>query len=140
MWADALSGHKGFASTSISLMYCFCRFREFPDKDTYHFNGTLSQLRVFEIAAARLGSFTLAAEGLCIAQPTVSVQIRKLTETVGVQLFINQGRGICLTDAGQCLYELCQAIRLLSLTRLYMKWRRMKRHIQATPRLVIGLW
>lgn len=72
-------------------------------------HGTLSQLRVFE-AAARLGSFTLAAEDLCIAQPTVSVQIRKLTETIGVQLFINQGRGICLTEAGQYLYELCQAI------------------------------
>jgi LysR family transcriptional regulator, low CO2-responsive transcriptional regulator len=72
-------------------------------------HGTFSQLRVFE-AAARLGSFTLAAEELCIAQPTVSVQIRKLTDTIGVQLFINKGRCVCLTEAGRCLFELCQAI------------------------------
>ena len=45
-------------------------------------HGTLPQLRVFE-AVARHGSFTRAAEELYLAQPTVSVQIRKLTETVG---------------------------------------------------------
>ena len=46
-------------------------------------HGMLPQLRVFE-AVARHGSFTRAAEELYLAQPTVSVQIRKLTETVGL--------------------------------------------------------
>ena len=48
-------------------------------------HGTLPQLRVFE-ASARLGNLTRAAEELHIAQPTASVQIRKLTETVGLPL------------------------------------------------------
>ena len=49
-------------------------------------HGILPQFAVFE-ASARLGSFTRAAEELHMAQPTVSAQIKKLTETVGLPLF-----------------------------------------------------
>ena len=52
----------------------------------YFRHGTLPQLHLFE-AAARLGSLRRAAEELHMAQPTASVQIRKLTETIGVPLF-----------------------------------------------------
>ena len=45
-------------------------------------HGTLRQLSVFE-AVARLGSFTRAAQELHMAQPTVSVQIKKLSEKIG---------------------------------------------------------
>lgn len=69
-------------------------------------HGTLPQLRVFE-AAARLGSFARAAEELHMAQPTVSVQIKKLTETVGVPLFEQVGKRVHLTEAGRRLYESC---------------------------------
>lgn len=66
-------------------------------------HGTLPQLAVFE-ASARLGSFTRAAEELHLAQPTVSVQIKKLAETVGLPLFEQVGKRIFLTEPGRRLY------------------------------------
>jgi DNA-binding transcriptional LysR family regulator len=72
-------------------------------------HGMLPQLRVFE-ASARLGSFTRAAQELHMAQPTASVQIRKLSETVGVPLFEQVGKRIYLTEAGRRLYESCREL------------------------------
>jgi DNA-binding transcriptional LysR family regulator len=69
-------------------------------------HGVLPQLRVFE-ASARLGCFARAAEELHLAQPTVSVQIKKLSETVGFPLFEQVGKRIFLTDAGQRVYAGC---------------------------------
>ena len=56
-------------------------------------HGSLPQLAVFE-ACARLGNFTRAAEELHMAQPTVSTQIRKLSETIGLPLFEQIGKRI----------------------------------------------
>src|SRR6188474_3080374 len=64
-------------------------------------HGTLPQLAVFE-ASARLSSFTRAADELHLAQPTVSAQIKKLSETFGVPLFEQVGRKIRLTEPGRC--------------------------------------
>jgi len=72
-------------------------------------HGTLSQLRVFE-AVARLGSYTRAAEELNMAQPTVSVQIKKLTETVGLPLLEQVGKRVHMTAAGQELHRACGEI------------------------------
>lgn len=72
-------------------------------------HGTLPQLRVFE-ASARLGNFSLAALELHMAQPTASIQIKKLTETVGLPLFEQVGRRVYLTDAGQRLYTGCHDV------------------------------
>lgn len=72
----------------------------------YMRHGTLPQLRVFE-ASARLGSFARAAEELHMAPPTASVQIKKLTSTLGVPLFEQVGRRIYLTEAGHRLYASC---------------------------------
>jgi DNA-binding transcriptional LysR family regulator len=69
----------------------------------------LPQLRVFE-ASARLGSLTRAADELHIAQPTASVQIKKLAETVGLPLFEHIGNRVFLTDAGKHLYVGCQDV------------------------------
>ena len=80
-----------------------------PGIRRYLKHGTLPQLRVFE-ASARLGSLTRAAEELHIAQPTASVQIKKLAETVGLQLFEQIGRRVYLTDAGQRLYAGCHDV------------------------------
>jgi DNA-binding transcriptional LysR family regulator len=80
-----------------------------PNIRRYLRHGTLPQLRVFE-ASARLGSFTLAAQELHVSQPTASVQIKKLSETVGVALFEQVGKRIFLTDAGQRLYEGCHEV------------------------------
>jgi len=65
-------------------------------------HSTFRQLEVFE-AIARLGSFTRAAEELCLTQPTASMQIKKLTDTVGLPLFEQLGKRIYLTDAGKAL-------------------------------------
>lgn len=72
-------------------------------------HGTLPQLGVFE-AVARLGSFTKAAEELYMAQPTVSVQMKKLSETVGLPLIEQIGKRIHLTDAGRVLHTACGEI------------------------------
>jgi LysR family transcriptional regulator, low CO2-responsive transcriptional regulator len=80
-----------------------------PNIRRYLKHGTLPQLNVFE-ASARLGSFARAAQELHMAPPTASVQIKKLSETVGMPLFEQVGRRIYLTDAGHRLYEGCQEV------------------------------
>jgi DNA-binding transcriptional LysR family regulator len=72
-------------------------------------HGTLPQLRAFE-ASARLGSFTRAAQELHMSQATASVQIKKLSETVGFPLFEQVGRRIYLTEAGQRVYASCSEV------------------------------
>ena len=72
-------------------------------------HSTLRQLEVFE-AIARLGSFTRAAEELFLTQPTVSMQIKKLTEDVGLPLFEQVGKKVFLTDAGRELHKTCREI------------------------------
>lgn len=80
-----------------------------PEIARYLRHGTFPQLRVFE-ASARLKSLTLAAQELHMAQPTASVQIKKLSETVGLTLFEHVGSHMVLTDAGNCLYAGCQQV------------------------------
>lgn len=72
-------------------------------------HGTLPQLSVFE-AVARLGSYTRAAEELHMAQPTVSVQIKKLTETIGLPLLEQIGKRIHVTESGRELVDACREI------------------------------
>lgn len=72
-------------------------------------HGTLVQLSVFE-TVARLGSFTGAGRELHMAQPTVSVQVKKLSEALGLILFDQSGRSLKLTDAGRELYAACHDI------------------------------
>jgi DNA-binding transcriptional LysR family regulator len=67
-------------------------------------HATLRQLQVFE-AIVRLGSFTRAAEELFLTQPTVSMQIKKLADAVGLPLFEHVGRNVRPTEAGLELYE-----------------------------------
>ncbi|MBO9403372.1 LysR substrate-binding domain-containing protein [Shimia sp. R9_3] len=64
--------------------------------------GSPRHLVVFE-AAARLQSFTLAAQELNVQQPAVSVAIRHLEEGLGTALFIRQHRKVILTTAGERL-------------------------------------
>ena len=60
----------------------------------------LPALRTFE-AAARLGSYTRAAEELHVTHSAVSHQIRALEEQLGFALFTRQGRSVVLTPAGE---------------------------------------
>ncbi|MCX7151175.1 MAG: LysR family transcriptional regulator [Proteobacteria bacterium] len=75
----------------------------------YFRHGIFTQLMVFE-AVARLGSLTRASEELHLAQPTVSVQMKKLSESMGVKLLRMSGRGVELTDAGRELLACCWEI------------------------------
>ncbi len=70
---------------------------------------TLHQLKVFT-TVARHQSFTRAAEELYLAQPTVSVQMKQLAQTVGLSLFEKVGKRLFLTEAGRELLKTCQDI------------------------------
>ena len=73
---------------------------------------TMHQLHVF-CMVARLGSYTRAMEALHIAQPAVSAHVAALQTHLGVRLFVRQGRGVRLTEAGTEF--LSYAERLLTL-------------------------
>lgn len=63
----------------------------------------LDTLPAFE-AAARLMSFTRAAEELALTQSAISKQISLLESVLGTQLFERKGRTLNLTEAGKRLY------------------------------------
>ncbi|MFK7868904.1 MAG: LysR family transcriptional regulator [Roseobacter sp.] len=63
----------------------------------------LIALRTFE-AAARHASFKQAAEELCVTPSTVSHQVQKLEDWMGVQLFRRLNRKVILTDAGRTYF------------------------------------
>ena len=75
----------------------------------YFRHGLFPQLMVFE-AVARLGSVTRAAEELHLAQPTVSTQLRKLQEALGLRLVEWRGRRMELTEAGRELHRSCTEV------------------------------
>ncbi|MFV8671549.1 transcriptional regulator GcvA [Ralstonia pseudosolanacearum] len=60
----------------------------------------LGALKMFE-AAARVESFSRAAEALCVTHSAVSHQIRALEAELGMVLFKRDGRRITLTDPGR---------------------------------------
>src|SRR5260370_6217627 len=64
----------------------------------------LQQLRYF-CSVVRYGSFTKAAEQEGIAQPTLSLQIRRLEKSVGSTLFVRLARSARLTHAGEIFYS-----------------------------------
>jgi LysR family hydrogen peroxide-inducible transcriptional activator len=50
---------------------------------------------------AEFGNFTIAAEKCCVTQPTLSMQIQKLEEELGVKIFNRSTKPIILTDIGE---------------------------------------
>ena len=72
-------------------------------------NLNLSFLTSF-LAVASTGSFTSAAQELCLTQPAVSQQVQALEEELGVSLFVRRGRGVALTEEGQILRKKTQEI------------------------------
>ena len=72
-------------------------------------HGTLPQLAAFE-AVMRLGSVTGAADALCVAQPTLSGHLRKLADTLGMQLFTLEGRRMVPTAAARLLLQATQQV------------------------------
>jgi len=62
--------------------------------------GTLRQLEIF-LKVAEVGGIALAAEQLHLTQPSVSIQVRKLADAVGMPLYEVIGRRLKLTEAGR---------------------------------------
>lgn len=69
----------------------------------------LRQLRVF-VEIVRQGSFTRAAERLHIAQPAVSITIRKLEEELDLILLNRQEKRVSLTAEGESLLRHAERI------------------------------
>ncbi|MED5389443.1 MAG: LysR family transcriptional regulator [Pseudomonadota bacterium] len=61
--------------------------------------GTLRQLEIL-LAVHDTGTVTAAAEALHLTQPTVSMQLHKLVDAMGVPLYEQHGRKLRFTDAG----------------------------------------
>jgi LysR family transcriptional regulator, hydrogen peroxide-inducible genes activator len=76
----------------------------------------------YVLAVAQAGSFTAAAEACAVSQPSLSMQIRKVEDRLGVVLFERTRRDVRITPAGEIIIRQAQAVlgearRLLELAR-----------------------
>ena len=58
----------------------------------------------------RQGSLTAAAQQLCLTQSALSHSMRKLEEQLGTAIWLREGRGLRLTQAGRYLLATAQRI------------------------------
>ena len=63
------------------------------------------------LAVCQYMNYTHAADVLHITQPAVSQHIRYLEKEYGVQLFIQEGKKIRLSEAGELLLDAAQTFR-----------------------------
>lgn len=61
--------------------------------------GTFRQLEIL-LAVYKTGSITHASKALFLTQPTVSMQLKKLSDAVGMRLYDQVGRKLIFTEAG----------------------------------------
>lgn len=95
----------------------------------------LKQLEYF-VRVAEFGSFSKAALVLRVAQPVLSRQVRALETELRATLLLRNGRGVCLTDAGNRLFEHSVSIlQMVSQAREEVALQRGQLH----GRIVIGL-
>ncbi|WP_217390270.1 LysR family transcriptional regulator [Deefgea piscis] len=78
-----------------------------------YFSSVMAKLPSFKLlmgfeAAARLGSFSRAADELCLSQSAISHQILQLETQLAQPLFLRVGRGVELTVAGEVLLRSVQ--------------------------------
>ena len=76
-------------------------------------NLSMDQLRSF-VTVTQLGGYTQAASVLGRTQPAISLQMKKLEDTIGQPLFQRDPRGLALTSAGQSLLEYARRILQLN--------------------------
>jgi LysR family transcriptional regulator, low CO2-responsive transcriptional regulator len=70
---------------------------------------TVRQLQIF-VAAARHLSFARTSEQLHLTQAAVSLQVKRLEEIAGIDLFERRGKKLFLTEAGEQLLRYAQQI------------------------------
>lgn len=71
---------------------------------------TLHQLRIFR-TVAEAGSIARAAEQLHLTAPTLSIQLRQLSESAGMPLHEIVGRRLRLTEAGRDVLQAARDVR-----------------------------
>ena len=81
--------------------------------------GTFRQLEIL-LAVHRTGSITAASEALHLTQPTVSMQMKKLVDAIGLPLYDQLGRKLVFTEAGEAVVvsarEILQSLENLDMT------------------------
>lgn len=70
---------------------------------------TFRLLEVY-VTVVKTGSVTAAAQQLHLTQPTVSQQLKRLSETVGEPLIEHHSGSLALTDVGEALYQTAQDV------------------------------
>ena len=83
---------------------------------------TFRQLTVF-LAVAEHRSITAAAEACHVTQPTVSMQMKELAETVGLPLYEQIGKQLYLTAAGEAVADTARVMA--------DEWARLQQTIEA---------
>ena len=74
-------------------------------------NITFRQLRLF-MALADTGSVSAAARAMHVTQPTASMQLKEVTQAVGLPLYEVIGKKVHLTDVGKELAATARAVAL----------------------------
>ena len=97
--------------------------------------GTMRQLEIL-LAVHDKGSINEAAKALFLTQPTVSIQMRKLSDTLGEPLYRYINRKLVFTDVGLELVK--TAVEVLdSFSRLYQTLGSMREFKSGTLRLAV---
>ncbi len=92
-------------------------------------NASFRQLRLFK-ALAETGSVTAAARVMHVTQPTASMQLKELSNSIGMPLFEFVGKKIYLTEAGKTLASSAQTIS--------QEWESLEQTISAMKGLKTG--
>ena len=92
-------------------------------------NVTFRQLRLF-LALAESGSVSAAARAMHVTQPTASMQLKEITQSVGLPLYEVIGKKIHLTEVGR---ELASTARAMTLS-----WEAFEQHVDAIQGLSRG--
>lgn len=62
------------------------------------------------VAIVDLGSFTKAAQALKLTQPAISVQMKRLQQLVGTEVFVKSSSGLVITDRGSLVVKYARRI------------------------------
>ena len=92
-------------------------------------NITHRQLRLFR-ALADTGSVSAAAKAMHVTQPTASMQLKEVTQSVGLPLYEVIGKKIHFTDVGKELVATARAIQAA--------WEAFEQSVDATKGLSRG--
>lgn len=87
---------------------------------------------------AKEGGLRQAAEKLHVSEPSISTQVRRLEEALGVKLFSRRGRSRVLTEAGQSAFDYAENIFSLG-AEFLNTIRQQDTSRQRTIRLTVGV-